>query len=164
MLNCILLEQHLGLPAFTSTAGALEYAHACMHLYAQWRPLLAGCDKRDLGVGEEAIELACGALFAAFFISKDRIYIVQVSIVLFLQLSELACPNKYTDLLARPTTARLTCREWSMTNGTSAWRSFEQTALRSLAHTAVPVSKRTECTTSVPGMELVLSEHVWRLN
>lgn len=77
-LNCLLLEQHLGLPAFTSAAAALEYAHMCMHLYGQWRPLLAACDKRDLGVGEEVLELACGALLAAFFISKDRGYVAQV--------------------------------------------------------------------------------------
>lgn len=77
-LNCLLLEQHLGLPAFTSASAALEYAHTCMHLYGEWRPTLAACDKRDLGVGEEVVELACSALLSAFFISKDRGYVAQV--------------------------------------------------------------------------------------
>eukprot|EP00892_Ulva_mutabilis_P000627 jgi/Ulvmu1/10565/UM065_0019.1 len=81
-LNCLMLEQHLGLPAFTSAPAALEYAHTCMHLYGLWRPLLAGCDKRELGVGEEALELACSALLTAFFISKDRVYIAQAAALL----------------------------------------------------------------------------------
>lgn len=78
VLNCLMLEQHLAVPAFTSAAAALEHAHTCMHLYSLWRPTLSACDQRDLGVGEEVIELACGALLSAFFISKDRTYVAQV--------------------------------------------------------------------------------------
>jgi hypothetical protein len=76
IVNALRMKQLMGTPSLSSAQEAL--ALFCTQLYASWKPATESCGPTEFGVGEEAIEMAVGALLSAYACEPHLKYIVQV--------------------------------------------------------------------------------------
>jgi hypothetical protein len=78
VVNAMRIKHFMGTPSFSSVHEALAHVRSCTQLYNSWRLATENCSSTEFGVGEEAVEMAVGALVAAFGFERHLKYIVQV--------------------------------------------------------------------------------------
>lgn len=72
------LQRFLNAPALTPASAALDHARTCVRLHADWAPVVAGCDERALGVGEDVADMGASAYVAAYSCDGNLSHLVQV--------------------------------------------------------------------------------------